>query len=332
MDVYKPLRGWSEPASIPQIVAHIQKWLEEHPYIDPATVAELVKEALENNPDVINGDTIPIDESGTPTIKGYIDSNVDILTLAINAKADADNVYTKPEINYQMGQKANADSVYTKAESNALLNEKADKTSTYTKTETDTLLADKADKATTYTKTETDNLLADKADKATTYTKTETNNLLNNKADISSTYTKSETDALLANKADSSNVYAKTQTYSKSEVDDLFAGEYITELSDVFSSTILPADTVVRLRKCGRTVNLYLGISASALPSGTSVNVGRLNSKYFCGYNAISPFYSRSNPYLQVGSGWIDASGDLTIYKPSDVAGGYISITYNANR
>lgn len=83
------------------------------------------------------------------------------------------------------------------------------------------LLKAKADKSTTYTKTEANALLDEKADADNVYPIAVANTLLYAKADKSTTYTKTETDTLLGAKANTNNVYAKSQTYSKTEVDDI---------------------------------------------------------------------------------------------------------------
>lgn len=151
-------------------------------------------------------------------ITGILANQTD-LNDALNAKADASQVYTKDEADALLDDKANADSVYTKTEADALLAEKADTSSVYTKTATDDLLDLKADKADVYTQTELDgifdgidNALDTKADKTDVYTKAQTDNKLSVKADASDVYTKAEADALLGDKANASDVYTKSQT------------------------------------------------------------------------------------------------------------------------
>lgn len=54
MATYKPLFMYVAPASIPQIVAHIQKYLEENPIIsDPEAIAEAIQKYIEEHPEII---------------------------------------------------------------------------------------------------------------------------------------------------------------------------------------------------------------------------------------------------------------------------------------
>lgn len=54
MAEYKPLFVYLEPASIPQVVAHIQKYLAENPIIsDPEAIAEAIQKYIEEHPEII---------------------------------------------------------------------------------------------------------------------------------------------------------------------------------------------------------------------------------------------------------------------------------------
>lgn len=54
MSVYKPLFVYLTPASIPQVVAHIQKYLADNPIIsDPDAIAEAIQEYIEEHPEII---------------------------------------------------------------------------------------------------------------------------------------------------------------------------------------------------------------------------------------------------------------------------------------
>ena len=61
MAEYKPLFVYLEPASIPQVVAHIQKYLAENPIVsDPEAIAEAIQKYIEDHPEIIasvNGKT-----------------------------------------------------------------------------------------------------------------------------------------------------------------------------------------------------------------------------------------------------------------------------------
>lgn len=116
------------------------------------------------------------------------------LKAMVDAKADADDVYTKQEVDTALAEKQDelvaGDGItiegnvisatggggggdsYTRAETDALLAEKADKSDTYTKQQVDTALAGKANANAVYTKTEVDEALAEKADVTDIPTKT----------------------------------------------------------------------------------------------------------------------------------------------------------------
>lgn len=171
---------------------------------------------------------------------------------AVEGGLDADNYYTKAEIDTALTDKANVSTTYTKDEVDELLegiepsetnlenyynkNEvdsalalKANLTDIpeipeiptdfYSQSEVDTKLSAKADADTVYTKTEVDNLIdaipTSSGDPVDAYTKTETDNLLATKADSTDVYTKDEVDTALTGKADADT------TYTKTEVDEL---------------------------------------------------------------------------------------------------------------
>lgn len=133
------------------------------------------------------------------TIAGMLSDQTD-LQNALDAKANANEVYTKTETDTLLAEKANSDDVYTKSETDDLLDLKANAADVYTQTELDGIFDG------------IDNALTTKADKTDVYTKAETTNLLSAKADSDDVYTKAEADALLSDKADSDDVYTKTET------------------------------------------------------------------------------------------------------------------------
>lgn len=93
-----------------------------------------------------------------------------------------------------------------------MIDGKADADDVYTKTEVDDALADKADKDDTYTKQQTDNLLAGKQDTLTPGENIRIeNNVISANVPVVDAYTKQQTDALLSEKADKSSVYTKQQ-------------------------------------------------------------------------------------------------------------------------
>ena len=162
--------------------------------------------------------------------------------------------------------KADADAVYTKTEADALLADKADKSSVYTKTEADSLLSAKADKSDTYTKAQVDDALDLKADKADSYTKDELDgifdgidNALDSKADKDSVYTKTQTNNLLAQKANSADVYSKTA------VDNALATKANTaDLGTMAGVNDAPSDNKQYARKNGQWAEVQAGSGGSA--------------------------------------------------------------------
>ena len=79
---------------------------------------------------------------------------------------------------------------------------KANAADVYSKTETDTKLADKANAADVYSKTETDTKLADKANAADVYSKTDTDTKLADKANVADVYSKADADTTFATKTE----------------------------------------------------------------------------------------------------------------------------------
>ena len=202
-------------------------------------------------------------EKGDPGAGGVSDwgdiggtlSNQTDLQNALDAKADAADVYTETEVDTLLAGKQNTltfDTTPTASSTNPVtsggvktaLDAKADAADVYTKTQTDNLLAGKQDTLTfdtTPTASSTNpvtsggvkSALDNKADSSDVYTKTQTDNLLSGKQatlTFDTTPTASSTNPVtsggvksaLDNKADSSDVYTKTQT------DNLLAGKQDT--------------------------------------------------------------------------------------------------------
>ena len=146
----------------------------------------------------------------------YVDDN-------LNLKAD------KTELEKELASKADINNVYTKEDTNAEIDKKI--INKADKTYVDDALDLKADISNVYTKQESDNKLDN--------LNSSINNKLASKADITSVYTKEETATVInnaiANKADKTYVddalglkADKEDTYTKSEIDDMFDNPTIT--------------------------------------------------------------------------------------------------------
>ena len=194
-DKYMPLYAYLSPASIPQIVAHIQDYLVKHPILSVETIAEIIVESLQEHPELINGTAIPISADSEQSIKAYIDSLPSIDT------------YTKAEINALLTGKQDTltfDQAPTPGSSNpvtssgiiaamsamnealeTLINSKADSATTYTKTQVDTLLTDKANADDVYSKNTMDAKLLEYAPSESVYSKQDINTMKQvNKANL----------------------------------------------------------------------------------------------------------------------------------------------------
>ena len=184
---YKPLFVWCSPASIPQIVAHIQDYLVKNPIVSTETVAEIVVQSLQEHPELINGDVIPITEDSAQTIKEYIDALPSL------------DGYTKAETDTLLLLKQNLltwDQTPTAGSSNPVTSEGIKAAISATAAALANLISTKADIASVYTKATTDALLLQKADAATTYSKNAVDALLDTKVDINDTYTRADIDLM----------------------------------------------------------------------------------------------------------------------------------------
>ena len=184
---YKPLYVWCSPASIPQIVAHIQDYLVKNPIVSTETVAEIVVQSLQEHPELINGAVIPITEDSAQTIKEYIDALPSL------------DGYTKAETNALLLLKQNLltwDQTPTVGSSNPVTSEGIKAAISASAAAIADLISTKADIASVYTKATTDALLLQKADAATTYSKNAVDALLDTKVDINDTYTKADIDLM----------------------------------------------------------------------------------------------------------------------------------------
>ena len=90
-------------------------------------------------------------------------------------------------------------------------------------------------------------------------------------------------------------------------------------------------DTVGQIvfTKYGRVASLYGNLSN--LSATTSYIYGTAKSGFETPTNtyAAFPLFSKTSPYNQVGTVWIDVYGQIVIYKPSEVTDGYVFGTYN---
>lgn len=184
---YKPLYVWCSPASIPQIVAHIQDYLVKNPIVSTETVAEIVVQSLQEHPELINGAVIPITEDSAQTIKEYIDALPSL------------DGYTKAETDALLLLKQNLltwDQTPTVGSSNPVTSEGIKAAISASAAALADLISTKADIASVYTKATTDALLLQKADAATTYSKNAVDALLDTKVDINDTYTRADIDLM----------------------------------------------------------------------------------------------------------------------------------------
>ena len=206
-DKYMPLYAYLSPASIPQIVAHIQDYLVKHPILSAETIAEIIVESLQEHPELINGTAIPISADSEQSIKAYIDSLPSIDT------------YTKAEINTLLTGKQDTltfDQAPTPGSSNPVTSSGIIAAMSAMNEALETLINSKADSATTYTKTQVDTLLTDKA----------------NADDV---YSKNTMDAKLLEYATSESVYSKQDINTMKQVNK-------TNLAIVSTDGLAPLD------------------------------------------------------------------------------------------
>ncbi len=162
LDNYTPLISYLSPASIPQIVAHIQDYLVKHPILSVETVAEIIVQSLQEHPELLNGEAIPISADSEQSIKAYIDALPFLDT------------YTKAEINALLLGKQDIltfDQAPTPGSSNPVTSSGIIAALSALQTALETQIGLKADSASTYTKSQVDTLLEDKADADNVYSK-----------------------------------------------------------------------------------------------------------------------------------------------------------------
>ena len=252
MGIYKPLYVWCSPASIPQIVAHIQDYLVKNPIVSTETVAEIVVQSLQEHPELINGSVIPITEDSAQTIKEYIDA----LPLL--------DGYTKAETDALLLLKQNLltwDQTPTAGSSNPVTSEGIKAAISATAAALADLISTKADIASVYTKSVMDTLLIQKADVATTYSKNAVDALLDTKVDINETYTKADID--LMKQVDKANTAIVSSTDGTAPL-NIAAGQYVY-LNDILymATQAIPEDDP-----------LVPGTNIVLTPKGVANNIG----------------------------------------------------------
>lgn len=179
---------------------------------------------------------------------------------------------------------------YTKAETDELLNAKADSSNVYGKEDV-------------YTKDEIDDIIdgidsgsgSGEVDLSDYYTKDNVDTALSGKADVSTTYTKSEVDGLLDDKANTSDVYAKTDTYSKTEVDDLIdaipSGDAYTKAeTDALLNDKADASTTYSKSE----VDTALGDKADVSTTYTKTEVDELIQAVETGEINLTDYYTKT--------------------------------------
>ena len=93
---------------------------------------------------------------------------------------------------------------------------------------------------------------------------------------------------------------------------------------------ITDSDTVnaIKFIKRGNTVSFYGSISG--MSTNTSLTYGTVKQELRPSQDvtyAVSPLYSKTAPYLVIGSVWIDFYGEIAIYKGSQTEA-YVAGTY----
>lgn len=284
MGIYKPLYVWCSPASIPQIVAHIQDYLVKNPIVSTETVAEIVVQSLQEHPELINGSVIPITEDSAQTIKEYIDA----LPLL--------DGYTKAETDALLLLKQNLliwDQTPTAGSSNPVTSEGIKAAISATAAALADLISTKADIASVYTKSVMDTLLLQKADVATTYSKNAVDALLDTKVDINDTYTKADID--LMKQVDKANTAIVSSTDGTAPL-NIAAGQYVY-LNDILymATQAIPEDdplvpgTNIVLTPKGVANNIGDGLQALSRTVGEqSDQIAYLQNGYYLEYDSLN--------------------------------------------
>ena len=152
----------------------------------------------------------------------------------IELKADADNVYTKSEIDDKLVNVLTRDDTYTKTNIDDMIAGKANVDSVYSRSQSDAMLRGKVNVGDVYTNADVDNLLIEKANLEEVYSIKESDAKFDEKADKTSVYTKEEIDALVGSKAN------KDEVYTKDEVDGELSvlSDSLVELSEQYNDYV----------------------------------------------------------------------------------------------
>ena len=153
----------------------------------------------------------------------------------IDAKANAEDVYLKNEIDEKLTNVVYLNEVYMRDAIDNMLDGKVNVGECYSEAQIDALLRGKLNVGDAYTKAEEDNFLIQKADKTDVYTQIEINEKLDTKADKSDSYIKSEIDDFINIKANADNVY------SKAEIDDtiITLNGKLTDLNNRYDAYVI---------------------------------------------------------------------------------------------
>lgn len=325
LDNYTPLISYLSPASIPQIVAHIQKYLVNHPILSVQTVAEIIVQSLQEHPELLNGEAIPISADSEQSIKAYIDALPFLDT------------YTKAEINALLLGKQDTltfDQAPTSGSSNPVTSSGIISALSALQTALETQIGLKADSASTYTKTQIDTLLEDKADVDGVYSKNtmdakllEVNTDIDNLEDALSDQSQQIDNLGPYNGLDSdSTIAALSAAQGKALYDYILpyistptTSYHLTNITTISNAFTAGSVRILQLGKiCVCIINWLIG---SAIPMGTLLTVPE-TLKPVAG---ITFDFGAGHGYFE-----LTTNGDLVCYGSPNVYGTWLnqSFTY----
>ena len=178
-----------------------------------------LKKASANTDGVTRLSVDPVDPL-MPIAAGTNDPRFDQIAL----KANAEDVYTKDEIDVKLIDVLTKDDAYTKTNIDDMLDGKANINEMYTKAQVDAMLRGKSNIGDSYSKAESDNLLLEKANLDEVYSITESDAKFDEKANKTEVYTKEQVDEIADFKANEEDVYTKDEVDNEiSAVNDILA-------------------------------------------------------------------------------------------------------------